>query len=81
MITCRELIEFLDDYVGNEMSADRRQAVERHLAVCPDCVNYVDAYRKTLAIGRAAFADQDAPVPPTVPAGIIKAVLASKPAR
>jgi hypothetical protein len=44
-------------------------------------VNYVDAYRKTLAIGRAAFADQDAPVPPTVPAGIIKAVLASKPAR
>ena len=81
MITCRELIEFLDEYVGDQMPADRRDAVDRHLAVCPDCVNYVDAYRKTIAMGRAAFADRDAPVPPSVPAGIIKAVLASKPAR
>ena len=81
MITCRELIGFLDEYVANAMTPDRQQAVNQHLAVCPDCVNYLDSYRKTIALGRAAFAELDAPAPATVPAGIIKAVLASKSAR
>jgi len=78
MITCRELIEFLDEYVGAEMSADQRQAVDRHLSVCPDCVKYVEQYRQTIALGRAAFEDDNEPVPASVPAALIKAVLDSR---
>src|SRR4029079_14016317 len=42
MITCRELIDFLDDYVANDMEPSRRRTVDEHLAVCPECVRYVD---------------------------------------
>jgi len=75
MITCRELIDFLDEYIGNEMSPDQRQAVDRHLSVCPDCVKYVEQYRQTIALGRAAFENENDSAPANVPAGLIKAVL------
>jgi anti-sigma factor RsiW len=79
MITCRELIEFLDDYVGGQMDNGRRRAADEHLAVCPDCVNYLESYRMTVAVSRAALKrDEDAVIPKTVPPELIKAVLASR---
>lgn len=81
MITCRELIDFLDDYVADEMDAPRRRTADEHLAVCPDCIRYVDSYRQTIAAGRAAFGDPAAPAPANVPPELVKAVLASRTAK
>ena len=75
-ITCRELIDGLDAYVDGSMPAIQRAEVDRHLAVCPDCVNYVKNYRQTIAMGKAVFNDPDAPVPADVPGDLLKAILA-----
>jgi anti-sigma factor RsiW len=75
-ITCRELIDGLDAYVDGSMPAEQRAEVDRHLAVCPDCINYVKNYRQTIAIGKAVFKDPDAPVPADVPSDLLKAILA-----
>jgi anti-sigma factor RsiW len=79
MITCRELAEFLGDYVSGELDPQRVREFERHLRACPTCVRYLDSYRQTIALGKAAFADGDAPVPADVPPALIKAILANAP--
>jgi anti-sigma factor RsiW len=81
-VTCRELIDFLDDYVAGALTDDQRQLFEEHLEICLDCANYLDSYRRTVALGKAAFEPAipaEAPVPSVVPAGLVKAILAARP--
>ncbi|CAN5581762.1 hypothetical protein BH09PLA1_BH09PLA1_04980 [soil metagenome] len=78
MITCRELIDFLDDYIDGTMSAPQRRAVHEHLRVCRDCVNYLNSYRATIALGRDAFADKHAPIPNDIPRELVRAMLAAR---
>lgn len=79
MITCQQLIDFLDEYVSGAMDAPRRKTLDEHIAVCPDCVNYVDSYRKTIELGKAALSRVDSPAPADVPVGLVKAVLSALP--
>ncbi len=58
-ITCKELIEFLANYIDGTLAAPARHEFERHLGVCPSCVAYLDSYKKTIALGRAAMAPTD----------------------
>ncbi len=62
-ITCKELIDFLDDYVADDLPPSRRHEFERHLKVCPSCVAYVKSYRDTIQMARHAYADP-AEIPP-----------------
>jgi anti-sigma factor RsiW len=78
MITCRELIEFLDRYVGNELTPEQRRSFDRHLLLCRDCRNYLDSYSQTVKLGRLAFASQDDPVPGDVPDDLIKAIVSAR---
>jgi anti-sigma factor RsiW len=52
MITCRQLIEFLIDYVSGEMHPDHRALVDKHLRGCPPCVSYVETYQLTIKMTR-----------------------------
>ncbi|HEY5611515.1 MAG TPA: zf-HC2 domain-containing protein [Thermoanaerobaculia bacterium] len=74
-ITCRELFDFIHDYLSNELPADERAELERHLAVCPSCVVYLESYRATEHMARAV-ADDDAPS--DAPEELIAAILAAR---
>ena len=81
-MTCRELAEFIDDYRDGELDADVRALFERHLSRCPNCVRYLAAYEKTIAMGRRALADHDAARPAEAsgaPEELIRAILAARP--
>ncbi len=78
-MTCRELIDFLDDYVAGDLPGDRRKVFEEHLAGCPDCVHYLASYRQTIALAREAFEDREDDIPADVPGDLIKAILAARP--
>jgi anti-sigma factor RsiW len=56
-ISCRELTESLDDYVGGSLDPAHHVVFERHLSICIECREYADGYRRTIALGRAAFTD------------------------
>jgi anti-sigma factor RsiW len=77
-LTCRELIAFLIDYIDGTLAGDELASFDAHLAVCPDCVNYLDAYRATVRAGRAAFADPDEFVPDAVPEELVAAILETR---
>lgn len=78
-ITCREAIDFIMAYLDNELPASERHEFERHLTVCPSCVNYLDSYRRTVQLGRAAMGVQgDQPAAGAVPDGLLKAIRAAR---
>jgi anti-sigma factor RsiW len=80
-VTCREFAEFIADYLSGELPAETRAQFERHLVVCPNCAVYLSNYRDTIALGRRAFADEDARLPDDVPDDLVQAILASRRAR
>jgi anti-sigma factor RsiW len=52
MITCRELIALLCDFIDGELAEDQRCLVEQHLGNCPPCVVYLETYRLTIHLTR-----------------------------
>jgi anti-sigma factor RsiW len=77
-MTCRELVDFIADYVSGDLSADEGTRFERHLAQCPECVAYLRTYRATIALEKSAFADRDGPPPEEIPESLIRAILAAR---
>jgi RNA polymerase sigma-70 factor (ECF subfamily) len=72
-ITCRQLIDFIADYVAGEIDDDARHDFERHLGVCPSCRSYLDSYRKTMALTRSMCSDEPVDVPEELVATILEA--------
>jgi len=77
-ITCREFVEFLDDYIAGVLPAERREEFNDHLSGCPPCVTYFESYRETVQLGRAVLGRTSDPVPEGVPEDLVKAILAAR---
>jgi anti-sigma factor RsiW len=80
-MTCREFIDFLLEYLSGGFSANERAEFEMHLAECPDCVAYLQSYKETIQLSKAAFADPEAPVPDDVPEELVQAILSMRATR
>ena len=77
-IKCSELVDFLGDYLSGELSAPMRREFERHLAVCPPCVNYLKSYEATIRLCKSAGKPAgDESIEP-LPEPLIKAILAAR---
>lgn len=78
-LTCSEFIDFIMAWLDGELAPEPRRAFAEHLALCPDCVDYLESYQRTVALGKAAWeAPGDAPVPDEVPEALVQAVLAAR---
>lgn len=77
-MTCRDLVDFLDDYVSDELSADERTRFDGHLAECPACATYLKSYREAIKLGKAVLRASDDSVPGDVPEQLVQAILASR---
>jgi anti-sigma factor RsiW len=63
MISCRELVGLLCDYVSDELSPERRDHVDHHLDHCPSCAAYLQSYVIVIQLTRAL---PPAPLPATL---------------
>ncbi len=77
-MTCRELNDFLLQYLSAELTPEVRTTFEAHLRDCPPCAAYLKSYEDTVALTRAVLADPDAAVPEDVPEELVQAVLAAR---
>ncbi|MBK7876003.1 MAG: zf-HC2 domain-containing protein [Planctomycetes bacterium] len=73
-ITCREAVE-LYEYLENTLSPERRAVFERHFAICPDCKNYLETYKATVRLSRAALAPEPASELPSVSEEFVRSIL------
>ena len=75
-MTCRELNDFLADYLEGALARTQHAEFERHLGLCTDCVRYLDDYREVIRLG-GLCGTEEAP-PADVPEELIRAVLAAR---
>jgi anti-sigma factor RsiW len=78
-MTCRDLVNFLMEYLDGGLSAAERSRFEVHLAQCSWCVEYVRQYKETVRLGKAALPANDEPLPSDVPEELVQAILAARP--
>ena len=74
-MTCRDFADFLLDYVEGDLPAETRRRFDDHMAVCPDCVNYLRHYTETVRAGRLAVAEE---LPADVPEELVNAILKAR---
>src|SRR5262245_31198945 len=77
-MTCRQLIDFLAEYLDGELPETQRHEFDRHLAICDACVAYLQSYKATIALGKAVFECEDEEPPPELPAELLDAILAAR---
>lgn len=56
-LTCREVSEFLMDYVGHSLETDVHEVFEAHVHRCHNCETFLIQYRETIAAGQLACSD------------------------
>lgn len=49
-LTCKELVELVTDYLEGTLPADVRARMDRHLAGCDGCTNYLEQMRQTIRL-------------------------------
>jgi hypothetical protein len=47
--TCREITDLMLEYLNDTLSPSVKRDFEQHLRICPDCVNFLNTYKKTAA--------------------------------
>jgi len=50
--SCKEIAALIFDYLNNELSLSTKREFEAHLRICPDCVNFLNTYKKTVKLSR-----------------------------
>ncbi|HYB97496.1 MAG TPA: zf-HC2 domain-containing protein [Vicinamibacterales bacterium] len=74
---CRELADFLMDYVSGELPAENRTHFEFHLSKCKNCHAYLVQYELTIRAGKMACDEMSDELPP-IPDELVRAVLAAR---
>lgn len=73
-LTCRELVEFLADYLAGALPPDAAARFTAHLALCPSCVRYARSYRTSVELARRVCHAADS-LPDEVSEALVRAVL------
>jgi anti-sigma factor RsiW len=69
-VPCERVVELLTDYLEGALPTEHALAVERHMASCSGCANYLEQLRETIKVTGALREDD---VPPEVMAPLLEA--------
>ena len=48
--SCKEITDLVLGYLRDELTALTRREFEQHLKICPDCVSFLNTYKKTIEV-------------------------------
>jgi len=52
MLRCRDVADLILAYLEGTLAPGERQALEAHIADCPNCLRFLKTYRETVALGQ-----------------------------
>lgn len=61
--TCKQMTDLVFNYLNDKLSPHVKRDFQQHLQICPDCVNFLNTYKKTVSVTRSVRPDE---IPPTV---------------
>ena len=71
MLTCKDFLSELSDYLDECLDPEIRAKLEQHIAECPNCWVIADTTRKTIQIYRGM---EPYPIPSDVEARLMRAL-------
>jgi Putative zinc-finger len=66
--TCKEITALISGYVNDQLSPGVKRNFQRHLRICPDCVNFLNTYKKTADVTRSVSPEE---IPPRIRENIL----------
>jgi Putative zinc-finger len=66
--TCKEITALVFGYVNDTLSPAVKRDFQRHLRICPDCVNFLNTYKKTADVTRSISPEE---IPPRIRENIL----------
>jgi anti-sigma factor RsiW len=61
-LPCRDFVELATDYLEGALSVEQRLVVERHLAFCHPCIDYLEQMQAAIRAA-GALREEDVPEP------------------
>ncbi|HTW64127.1 MAG TPA: zf-HC2 domain-containing protein [Bryobacteraceae bacterium] len=71
LLTCKEFLQELSDYLDATVDAELRRKLEVHISECPNCFVILDTTKKTIEVYKGV---QPQPIPVEVQSRLMKAV-------
>ena len=71
MLTCKDFLKELSDYLDENLDAEVRAKLEEHITECPNCWVIADTTRKTVQIYKGM---EPYPIPSDVESRLMKAL-------
>lgn len=71
MLTCKQFLQELNDYLDPNTDVEMKRRLERHVTECPNCFVIVDTTQKTLQIYKGVEPQQ---IPEDVKTRLLKAL-------
>ena len=71
MLTCKDFLSELSDYLDETIDAELRTKLERHITECPNCWVIADTTRKTIQIYKGM---EPYPIPADVESRLMEAL-------
>jgi anti-sigma factor RsiW len=56
--SCKRITDLIFAYLTDRLDSRLKREFERHLRICPDCVSFLNTYKKTIALGGIANAGE-----------------------
>lgn len=75
-ITCKQLCEFLYDFVEGDLPSESRNSFEAHLKECPPCEQYLRQYEHTIRMTKRCMCP-GVEKPPPLPDDMVNAIIAA----
>jgi anti-sigma factor RsiW len=71
LLTCKDFLNELSDYLDERVDADVREKLEHHIAECPNCWVIADTTKKTIRIYKGM---EPHPIPADVESRLMNAL-------
>ena len=71
MLTCKEFLQELNDYLDESVDPELRRRIETHITQCPNCFVILDTTKKTIQVYKGV---QPQILPADVQARLVKAM-------
>ena len=71
MLTCKDFLSELNEYLDESVDAEVRAKLEQHITECPNCWVITDTTRKTVRIYKGM---EPYPIPPDVETRLMQAL-------
>ena len=77
-MTCKQLVELLEQFLAGELPVDVRGTLESHLATCANCRCYLASYKSTVRLVADAAKRPEHDPPAEVSEELVRSILSAR---